>query len=280
MSKSPTIVDEKSIETTDDVSCHSLTSSIPSSEPSNILNTSNNINNITTITIDVREHDLIQLAEKNEKNEKIEMKTAQLPIGDIIIQHGDQTLVFERKTIADLSASIKDGRYSEQRQRLKSTYPFHRVTLLIEGNTGMLRTQPMTARISSKTILSALISAQYRDGFHVYHTSTPADTLWYLLQIAERMGEKTHLETECKEEYGASLRVKTQKRENVTPGLCYLLQLSQLPGISMTTATEIAKTYPTMRALLSALTEKGVKAFSEIDGMGPKRAQLFCEYFG
>ena len=276
MSKSPTIVDEKSIETTDDVSCHSSTSS----ELSNILNTSNTSNNITTITIDVREHDLIQLAEKNEKNEKIEVKTAQLPIGDIIIQHGDQTLVFERKTIADLSASIKDGRYSEQRQRLKSTYPFHRVTLLIEGNTGMLRTQPMTARISSKTILSALISAQYRDGFHVYHTSTPADTLWYLLQIAERMGEKTHLETECKEEYGASLRVKTQKRENVTPGLCYLLQLSQLPGISMTTATEIAKTYPTMRALLSALTEKGVKAFSEIDGMGPKRAKLFCDYFG
>jgi ERCC4-type nuclease len=277
MSKSPTIVETKSVETTGDVSCHSSTTS----EPSNILNISNTSNNnITSITIDVREHDLIQLAEKIEKNEKIEVKTAQLPIGDILIQHGDQTLVFERKTIADLSASIKDGRYSEQRQRLKSTYPFHRVTLLIEGNTGMLRTQPMTARISSKTILSALISAQYRDGFHVYHTSTPADTLWYLLQIAERMGEKTHLETECKEEYGASLRVKTQKRENVTPGLCYLLQLSQLPGISMTTATEIAKTYPTMRALLSALTEKGVKAFSEIDGMGPKRAKLFCDYFG
>ena len=267
MSKSPSNTDSKQPESVDDVSSYSSYSSTPSIEN-------------TTITIDVREHDLIKLSEKIEKNEKIEVKTAQLPIGDILIQHGDQTLVFERKTIADLSASIKDGRYSEQRQRLKSTYPFHRVTLLIEGNTAMLRTQPMTARISSKTILSALISAQYRDGFHVYHTSTPADTLWYLLQIAERMGEKTQLETECKEEYGASLRVKTQKRENVTPGLCYLLQLSQLPGISMTTATEIAKTYPTMRALLSALTEKGVKAFAEIDGMGPKRAKLFCEYFG
>lgn len=267
MSKLPSNTDSKQPESVDDVSSYSSYSSTPSIEN-------------TTITIDVREHDLIQLAEKIEKNEKIEVKTAQLPIGDILIQHGDQTLVFERKTIADLSASIKDGRYSEQRQRLKSTYPFHRVTLLIEGNTAMLRTQPMTSRISSKTILSALISAQYRDGFHVYHTSTPADTLWYLLQIADRIGEKTQLETECKEEYGASLRVKTQKRENVTPGLCYLLQLSQLPGISMTTATEIAKTYPTMRALLSALTEKGVKAFAEIDGMGPKRAKLFCEYFG
>ena len=278
MSKSPTNTETNLIESIEDVSSYSASSTSSTSSTQSIDITS--ITSITTITIDVREHDLIKLSEKIEKNEKIEVKTAQLPIGDILIQHGDQTLVFERKTIADLSASIKDGRYSEQRQRLKSTYPFHRVTLLIEGNTAMLRTQPMTARISSKTILSALISAQYRDGFHVYHTSTPADTLWYLLQIAERMGEKTQLETECKEEYGASLRVKTQKRENVTPGLCYLLQLSQLPGISMTTATEIAKTYPTMRALLSALTEKGVKAFAEIDGMGPKRAKLFCEYFG
>ena len=246
-------------------------------ESSTSSNTITNIANITntTITIDVREHELIQLA--GEKN--IPIQTEQLPIGDILIQHGDQTLVFERKTLADLAASIKDGRYSEQRQRLKSTYPFHRVTFIIEGNAASLRTQPMTARIPSKTILSALISAQYRDGFHVYHTTGPTDTLWYLQQIAERMGEKTNLETECKEEYGASLRVKTAKRDNVTPELCYLLQLSQLPGISMTTATEIAKTYPTMRVLLGAITDKGAKAFAEIDGMGPKRSKLFCEYF-
>lgn len=229
----------------------------------------------TIITIDVREHELIQLA--GEKN--IPVQTEQLPIGDILIRNADQTLVFERKTLADLAASIKDGRYSEQRQRLKSTYPFHRVTFIIEGNASSLRTQPMTARMPSKAILSALISAQYRDGFHVYHTTGPADTLWYLQQIAERMGEKTQLETECKEEYGASLRVKTAKRDNVTPELCYLLQLSQLPGISMTTATEIAKTYPTMRALLGAITDKGAKAFAVIDGMGPKRSKLFCEYF-
>lgn len=227
------------------------------------------------ITIDVREHDLIELA----KTANISIQTAQLPIGDILIQHAEQTLVFERKTIADLAASIKDGRYSEQRQRLKSTYPFHRVTFLIEGNATTLRTNPTTCRIPSKTIVSALVSAQYRDGFHVYHTSNPSDTLWYLQQIAERMGDKTNLETECKEEYGASLRVKTAKRDNVTPELCYLLQLSQLPGISMTTAKEIAKMYPTMRSLLSGITDKGVKAFADVDGMGPKRAKLFCEYF-
>lgn len=229
----------------------------------------------TTITIDVREHELIQLA--GEK--KIPIQTEQLPIGDILIRHSEQTLIFERKSLADLAASIKDGRYSEQRQRLKSTYPFHRVTFIIEGSTTSLRTQPTTARIPSKTILSALISAQYRDGFHVYHTTSPIDTLWYLQEIAGRMGEKTRLETECKEEYGASLRVKTAKKDNVTPELCYLLQLSQLPGISMSTATEISKTYPTMRTLLSAITDKGAKAFAEIDGMGPKRSKLFCDYF-
>ena len=113
---------------------------------------SSNTITTTTITIDVREHELIQLA--GEK--KIPIQTEQLPIGDILIRHADQTLVFERKTLADLAASIKDGRYSEQRQRLKSTYPFHRVTFIIEGNASSLWTQPMTARIPSKTILSAL----------------------------------------------------------------------------------------------------------------------------
>lgn len=227
------------------------------------------------LTIDVREHDLIALATE----QGIPFQQTQLPIGDILIQLDTQTLVFERKTMVDLAASIKDGRYSEQKQRLKSTYPFHRVTYLIEGPTTSLRTQPITARLPSKTLVSALISARYRDGFHIHHTVNLQDTLWYVTQVMQRMGEKTLLETECKEEYGASLKVKTAKKDNVTPELCYLLQLSQLPGISMATATQIGQTYPTMRVLLAAMTEKGVKAFKDIDGMGPKRAKLFCDYF-
>ena len=259
------------------MSVETTTNDVSSNETKNNETTDETKNNETNviITIDLREHELIQLAHA----QHIPIQTMHLPVGDILIQKDDQVLVFERKTMADLAASIKDGRYSEQRQRLKSTYPFHRITFLIEGSTTSLRTQPTTARIASKAIVSALISSQYRDGFHVHHTSNLTETLWYIQEVSQRMGEKTQFQAECKEEYGASLRVKTIKRDNVTPELCYLLQLSQLPGISMTTATEIAKTYPTMRTLLHAIDEKGGKAFSAIDGMGPKRAKLFCEYF-
>ena len=44
----------------------------------------------------------------------------QLPVGDVILEDnsGNTILIFERKTLYDLAASIKDGRYNEQSFRL------------------------------------------------------------------------------------------------------------------------------------------------------------------
>lgn len=74
-------------------------------------------------------------AGENEKSHKI--KKEQLHIGDIVLEDstGKQILVFERKTLNDLAASIKDGRYNEQSFRLdKEAIHNHNIIYIIEGD--------------------------------------------------------------------------------------------------------------------------------------------------
>ena len=227
-----------------------------------------------TLTIDSREHELIQLCQEKQ----IPIQTGSLPVGDIMITWGEQTLVFERKTMSDLAASIKDGRFREQKQRLTSTFPFHRITYIIESKPLILTTNDTLYGLDTKALISALISSRYRDGIQVIHTCTLHETLWYLQQIQHRMGEKTHLVTDSKEEYTATLKVKTKKIDNITPEICYLLQLSQIPTLSMTLAKDIATKYPTLSSLFTAIKEHGEKAFCDIPGMGPKRIKTCMTY--
>ena len=65
------------------------------------------------LIIDSRETKLLALL-------RIPHTVESLPIGDIMIESPDHRLLIERKTCEDLTASIKDGRYREQRSRLLS----------------------------------------------------------------------------------------------------------------------------------------------------------------
>ena len=226
---------------------------------------------VVLLTIDSREHDIIDYCNKK----GIVFQSSSLEVGDIVLTKkvGDRTeaLVFERKTIADLDSSIKDGRYHEQKQRLKSAYPFHRITYIIEGNAKSIE--------KSKIMTSALISSRYRDGFHVIHTTNVENTIWYFTQIQERMSTpgKTTFDA-SNGEYALSLKAKTKKSANLTKELVYTMQLSQIPGISVKIAQDIANIYQTMSILLKAIEEKGVKAFDGITGMGKLRSKKIIEY--
>ena len=68
------------------------------------------------LKIDNREKDLIPIFQKN----NIPFVNENLEIGDILISDdaGNTLIIIERKKYADLSASIKDGRYKEQKERL------------------------------------------------------------------------------------------------------------------------------------------------------------------
>jgi ERCC4-type nuclease len=217
-------------------------------------------NEDVVLTIDSREQRMIAYCTK----QMIPIKTASLDVGDILLTTSNENLVFERKTVADLVASINDGRYREQKQRLKSTYPFHRITYIIEGKL-----------TKDKSLMSAIISSSYRDGFHLIHTDNMVETVWYITEIQERMKKgKTVFNTE-NGDYASSLKAKTKKSANLTPEMVYMMQLAQIPGISMKIAQDIATIYPSMSVLLKAI-ESGEKF--DIKGMGKMKIKKMIEF--
>ena len=222
-----------------------------------------------TLIIDVREKDMMDCC--TQKN--IPFESASLEIGDILLKSND-TLVFERKTLADLDASIKDGRYHEQKQRLTGKFPFHRITYIVEGPLASI-----SKFRNSKAMISALVSSRYRDGFHVIHTQNVDETIWYINEIRDRMTKgKTVFDT-SNGEYSSSLKTKSKKIDNLTPELVYAMQLAQIPGISIKIAEDISKMYPSMRLLLQAIDEHQEKAFQGIKGIGKMRSQKINSYF-
>ena len=93
------------------------------------------------ITIDTREEKLYSLLQKivEQNFSHIYIQKKRLDLGDIIIStsEGKQLLIIERKSLTDLSASIKDKRYIEQSYRLNgSNIHNHSIIYLIEGHFG------------------------------------------------------------------------------------------------------------------------------------------------
>ena len=92
------------------------------------------------VKIDVRERSLYNYCknvfERNTLFSDINLVSENLPLGDVIIADDkEDKIIIERKSLADLSASIKDGRYNEQSYRLNGIpHHNHNIIYLIEGD--------------------------------------------------------------------------------------------------------------------------------------------------
>ena len=93
------------------------------------------------IKVDVREQEMFKLIkyylEISPSYKNITIVSENLPLGDVIIcdENNVERLIIERKSIRDLSSSIKDGRYEEQSYRLNgSPFSNHNIIYLIEGD--------------------------------------------------------------------------------------------------------------------------------------------------
>ena len=187
-----------------------------------------------TLYIDCREHALLA---------RMKAESKQMSIGDISIEKEDQTIVLiERKTVADLAASICDGRYKEQQYRLlESTLPPHRIVYLIEGSMDTPTSLP------KKNLESALMSLWYH-GFSVMHTSGLDGTIEYLTMLVEKVNKEA-----TDKDYISMVKIK--KKDKLTPENIDLLMLSQIPGVSTVTAKALLDVYGSMYALTTQLKE-------------------------
>lgn len=243
------------------------------------------------IQIDAREHDLIALL-KGTSFKHIELEISNLHIGDIVI--GSTT--FERKTLADLEASVKDGRYREQKQRaLANCEAF---SYIIEGSAFAFG----DGTPQNKMLTGCIINTLVRDRIPIVRTSSLSDTANFVSCLAQRMldnkmkyvinnsnsnsnntsNSNSNNNNSLKQAYAASLCV--QRKNNIDVAMCFTMQLSCIPGISSKKATELIKTHShiqNMSDLVAFLKDRKPAEFAqETPGIGKTLAQAIYTFCG
>lgn len=178
-------------------------------------------------------------------------------------------IILERKTIADLYASIIDGRYREQKARLMSSpAPFG---YIIEG-----QAPTSMAPDKVKICTSAIIHTTVRDRIPIIRTTDMQGTVEALNSILT-IDPTKNIQVSSYTSF-----FKPEKKENMTPSICYQQQLMCIPGVSVETAKAIASVYPNMYSLTEELTEHGTELIKNIKiskkKLGQKKADQICQY--
>lgn len=249
------------------------------------------------IRIDNREHELLKHIKELIVNiplfKELEVLVENLPLGDIIISNKeDDKLYIERKTISDLSASIKDGRYEEQSYRLNGlNHPNHNIIYLIEGDINRVN-RFKDNKMEKLTLYSSIFSLNYYKGFSVIRTFSIDETAIFICNTANKLrkgetenkqpyyqntfngilntnvksteilDEKNDTEQEQEKEQENSCTekdyvnvIKKIKKDNITPDNIGEIMLCQIPGISSITAIAIMEKFKTLPNLISQIQE-------------------------
>jgi len=219
----------------------------------------------TNIIFDTREARLY--SSFAESHPDIPIKIEPLTIGDIIFANDDRELfIIERKSLSDLLASIKDGRYEEQSHRLihASQLPPHRILYIIEGMFSTLRNPA-----EKQLVISAMTSLQLYKGFGVMRTSSVQETADLIAGMCKKIQRNFAKGIPLFSFSSASAEsppseivpvyssvVKKVKKDNITPENIGEIILCQIPGISSTIAVELMRKYENIRGLLQTIREK------------------------
>lgn len=141
------------------------------------------------IHVDYRESELIELL-KGVAKDHITVDSQNLDVGDIVIANAateQPYLVLERKTLADLASSNRDGRYREQRARLLSVKGQGiAIGYLIESGPGwsseLNRVWP--GNVPETTLLSIISRLQFRYGIPVITSKDARTSQALILHLA------------------------------------------------------------------------------------------------
>jgi ERCC4-type nuclease len=216
-----------------------------------------------------------------------------LDVGDVAFyaeaRGAEPIMVVERKTLADLAASIKDGRYKEQKSRLLSSVPASAIVYLLEVGAPSAFSFDARMRHShmAPSLQGAVCSLLVGYGFRVVMTRDVAETAAFLKRAADRLattvGEdprpadaRSYASAACE----ASIKVK--KRDNVDARQCFLQQLCQIPGVSAKLAATLAAEFGCMRRLYSEMLplsrDQRVKRLASLSLIGVKSGGRIHDY--
>jgi ERCC4-type nuclease len=238
------------------------------------------------IIIDERETNLYHLCQTFAETHQLQMTPIEkrvLQLGDIIFTSDDESvthLIIERKSFADLLASVKDGRYAEQSHRLIHCFPNpHNVIYLLEGMFSTVHQEK-----DKKKIISCMASLNYFKGFSLMRTISANETAQHIMYLADKIGKElpTKVAKELPTKAAAPVSqepssepssnvlessivqptvvpycsvVKASKKANITKENIGEIILCQIPGISSTIAVELMKPFNTFAEFMNKIKE-------------------------
>jgi ERCC4-type nuclease len=170
-------------------------------------------------------------------------KVTNLEVGDFIIKDSEDTkFVIERKTYRDLSSSITDGRFRQQKARLdESVGDASKIVFVIEGGKSTNRMLP------DSTISSSIINMIFRHNYKVICTANEDDTFKNIVLLVKKIAAQ-----ELDKSTSPVAPIKLISRGAKIKGNLMAIQLSAIPGVSFQTALCISSRYNSMKELIMA----------------------------
>jgi ERCC4-type nuclease len=245
------------------------------------------------VIIDNREPEELIAYVKNlaETSKYMNIETANLDIGDIWIYKDDKDItkpdiILERKSISDLIASLKDGRYNEQSFRLDK-FPIHNhnIFYIIEGSIERLSNPTI-----KQTIYSSMFTLSHFKGFSVLNTQNVKQTGEIIFRFSDKLlrenkkqsyytaiqestqvpaiSQKVPKETQNQESQNQesqnqesqnqeppqySSAIKASKKSNITQDNILEIMLMQIPSVSANVAQMIGLQFKNMKQLIHNL---------------------------
>ena len=187
------------------------------------------------LLVDKRERTLAEVLRQAE----VEFVLQTLPVGDVMWQETGRCWIAERKRADDLAASIKSGRWSEQRARLQSSGST--IVYIIEGD---LR----GTSLNYHSLLGATVNETLREASAVFRTWDISETAHLLSHLVQKMG----IDHQARSGIHPPQLISKRKREE-DPTTCQLRMLMCIPSISENIGMALLKQFGTIAGLQEAL---------------------------
>ena len=201
--------------------------------------------------LDDREHGLREL---------LPWPIAHLPVADIWIGTDPSgnplanSVLIERKSVADFEASIMDNRYREQRSRLMSyaTEQKAHVAYIIEGELDRLGPH----RLTKQALMKHITRLALRYHIAVFQTASIKETAELCQLLKDQWtADPTTFEQPATMTY-VETRGKTREENYDNPAVFMATVLQACRGVSSAGAKAIAAVYPSLETLMKATQEE------------------------
>lgn len=204
---------------------------------------------------------------------KVEYEVRRLSVGDFAWICRDSSgnelvipYILERKRMDDLSSSVKDGRFHEQKHRLKGS-GLKNILYLIEDKGSNER-----LGLPLPTLKQAAVNTQIHNHFGIKYTRNHKESMLYLSVLTKifikKYKDKVLMNTDREELANVNeeddivgmlsfydFQNSSAKNKGMQIREVFIKQLIQLKLLSVEKAIAITEVYPTPRALLDAYEE-------------------------